>query len=144
MIELEREIAQQFSLYESTIMDMTEEQYYFNAKSLYMNEYSAIKEAIQQASMIGFEAGFNELTAPFTLEITNAILNNLSNCWEMNDAWADVSVYSSIHSSRTMMALMSIIIAFSVCVALVLLVVSTIYTRKISKNQSETPNNYRY
>ena len=136
LIDLEKAIAHQFTLYEGTIMDMTEEQDYFNAKSLYLNEFSEVKEDIQQAALIGFEAGFNELTAPRTMYVTTEMLSRFEKCKQMNDAWAEEWVYSESDSSTTMIMLMITLIAFSVSIALIMVIVSVIFARKIGKSQS--------
>jgi len=81
-----------FDLYEGTITDEAAEASYFEAKDIYLNGFTDIKNQIREASQIDTEAVYNIMYDPKVEVIRNTMVNGFYESMEQNDAWALESV----------------------------------------------------
>jgi len=117
---LEEDVEGYFALYEGTITDTSAETAYFEAKRLYLNEFSDIKSRIREASLISTEATYNVIYDKSVDVVRTAMVNGFFESMEQNDKWAYESVNNNTALFRTMLTISLIVLAIAVAVALFL------------------------
>jgi len=115
---LEEEMLEFFKLYEKTITDASVEQSYFNAKDLYLNDFSTIKGRIREASLVSTEAVNEIIFDPSIVNIRNSMVNGFNESMMQNDEWALETVNNNTSLFMTMLIASVLILVFTVVVAI--------------------------
>lgn len=123
---LEEEMDWHFSLYESTVFDYAEEQEYFNAKHLYLNEYSDIKTQMRQAGLTGFDEAVHLFADPRAKMVETEMLNYFDYCIAINDEWAEERVYQNSQNAATLMIIITAAMVISAGIAFIFFIVSLV------------------
>ena len=117
---LEYDMETYFGIYEGTITDDSLERAYFEARDLYRNEFSDIKQRVYEASQISFEAAYDVIYDPRVQVIRDTMVNAFFDSMEQNDAWALESVNNNTSLFMTMLVTSLTILGFTIAVALFL------------------------
>jgi len=91
LTSLEKDMETYFAMYESSIVNESDETAYFNGKKLYQNDYSVLKTDVMEASLKGFDEGFEVLNETRVVDIINEIVEDFDSSMKQNDQWAKTS-----------------------------------------------------
>jgi len=116
LVDLEKEIEELFSLYETTIVDHSLEAPYFEGKRIYFTEFADLKTRIINASHESFEDVHAVIFNPQSIAIRNSMLDNFDISMENNDRWAKerVDANTSLFTTMTLISVIALIIAVGV------------------------------
>ena len=117
---LEKDIEALFADYEKTIVDPSLEGAYYEAKELYLNDYSAIKARLVEASMQSREAGYEVMFDPQVAQLGATLVNNFDVSMRNNDTWAKETVDDNTALFTSMLIIEFVVLAAAVASALFL------------------------
>ncbi|MCL1828358.1 MAG: methyl-accepting chemotaxis protein [Oscillospiraceae bacterium] len=117
---LEKTMAEQFKLYDGTIVDPSVEEAYYNARKIYEDKFTDIKTRVKEASLISFEAAHEALFAPEVSEVANEIMSGFDISMANNERWSKETVDNNTGLFKTMMIIEIAILAAAVIIALFL------------------------
>ena len=115
---LDKEIEKYFIEYETTIIDTSGENEYFEAKEVYQNAFAGIKRDVINASYNSLEEAYSELFNPRVADLTDTMTSDFSKSMAHNDQWAREKVDGNTALFRTMLIIEIIMLILAVFAAL--------------------------
>jgi len=118
LTSLENEIETYFAMYETSIVDESDEVAYFNGKKLYQNDYATLKADVLEASLKGFDEGFAVLNESRVVDIINEIVEDFDSSMTQNDQWAKKTADDDTSTYKRLLVIEIVILVVAVFLAI--------------------------